>query len=97
MLPQTAATTLTDYSDIYSAENMINSVLQSNKVQKVDLATTVRNVPQIQMLQGDGTIVQINVPWYNQGGVMGRFYYWMAAELEYDITVTMVVSTYFAC
>ena len=75
-----------------SAENLINDVLKhTNQVVKVDLKTEVTDVKSIKMLHRDGTRPDVPVPWWNQSKTPGEYFYWMAPELAYNITVNLQV------
>ena len=75
-----------------SAENLINDALRhKNQVAKVDLKTEVTDVKSIKMLERDGTRPDVTIPWWNEFHTLGEYFYWMAPELAYDITVTLQV------
>ena len=75
-----------------SAENLINDVLRhQNQVVKVDLKTEVTDVESIKMLRRDGTRPDVDILWCNKSNTPGEYFYWMAPELAYHITVTLQV------
>jgi len=71
-----------------SAENLINDFLKYNGVQSVKIATRNRDIPTVRMLTRDGRYEDHDIPWYNAGGDIDKYYYFMSAQLEYEIVVT---------
>jgi hypothetical protein len=56
----------------------------------VKLETKVHEMGTVEMLGVDGTETPVDVPWYNKKGEVNKYYYWLAAQLDYEITVRMV-------
>ena len=54
--------------------------------------TRVENPTHIDMLDRDGEHTHVPVDWCNWYKTPGEYYMWMAAELFYDIKVTLAVS-----
>lgn len=62
-----------------------------NKVASVQVVTRVEDIAQVTMLGRDGNPHNIPVPWHNRFNDVQEYYYWIAAEMKYRITVTFNV------
>ncbi|KAM0548745.1 hypothetical protein ACHAPJ_009741 [Fusarium lateritium] len=68
------------------SETQVSQLLNDPNIAKIEIATASITKKTVNMLELNGKLVSLDVPWYNDDeDAFDKYYYWLSSELQYEI------------